>query len=327
MRTRFTTFLISFLFAVLLIYTLFSQIRYVSIREVIHNIDWRISVTAFFVYFALILVRAFRFRFLLDKKLSFFDFLNIVFVHSFLSNNLPARSGELSYIYLVRKSGRVVDGENIGSLILSRIFDLLAVAVFVLSALVLVAGNFPGRALIQRSAVAGGIGVGFLFFFVVFGAAYVSKLLEWLIRLFRIGGISFFRKLYEKVDEVVRVLAQGRKRHILLPVLLFSLLLWLIDFFFNWLLLRGSGLHISFFAATVAFSLPILVSVLPVQPLGGFGLFEGSLALGLFLFGFPKDTSLAAGLVVHIQTIIFSFIFASIGYVYLLKKSFFEHMV
>lgn len=327
MRIFSKTFFVSFLFAVLLVYTLFSQIQHVSIREVFHNIDWRISIGAFFAYFVLILVRALRFRFLLNKKLGFFEFLNIVFVYSFLSNNLPARSGELSYVYLVKKSGRVVDGENIGSLILSRIFDLLAVSLFVVLALVLVAGNFPGRALIQRSAIVGGIGVLVLFFSVIFGVTYVSKIFELLIRLFCVDGIPFFRKLHEKVDEVVRALVLGRRRHVLFPVLLFSLLLWLIDFFFNWLLLRGSGVHISFFAATVAFSLPILVSVLPIQPLGGFGLFEGSLALGLFLFGFHKDISLAAGLIVHIQTIIFSFFFASIGYVYLLKKSFFKHTV
>ncbi|MBU6415524.1 flippase-like domain-containing protein, partial [Patescibacteria group bacterium] len=113
MRIFSKTFFVSLLFAVLLLYVLFTQVWYVGVLRTAKHIDWRFTVAAFVAYLGIMAIRALRFRFLLDKKLSFLDFLNIVFVHSFLSNNLPARSGEMSYVYLIKKSGRVLDGENV----------------------------------------------------------------------------------------------------------------------------------------------------------------------------------------------------------------------
>ncbi|MBU6415289.1 YbhN family protein, partial [Patescibacteria group bacterium] len=203
--------------------------------------------------------------------------------------------------------------------------DLLALALFALGSLFFVAGNLTQSQLVERAAIAGGMAVAALFLFVVFGGRYISKIFGWVVRLFHIGAFSFIRAFSQKIDEAGEMLARGRKRHILFPLLAFSMVFWAIDFLSNWLLLRGSGISIGFFTATVAFSLPIVASILPVQPLGGFGLFEGSLALGLFLFGFPKDASLAAGLIVHIEMFLFSFFLACIGYAYLLRKSFFKH--
>ena len=79
----------------------------------------------FCAYFLANVLRSWRFRALTGGQISTRIMLRTVMVQNILNTFLPLRAGEVSYLYMVHKSGVVKVGDNVGSLLGARVLDLL----------------------------------------------------------------------------------------------------------------------------------------------------------------------------------------------------------
>jgi uncharacterized membrane protein YbhN (UPF0104 family) len=70
---------------------------------------------------------------------------------------------------------------------------------------------------------------------------------------------------------------------------------------------------VPFWDALFAYSFPVVVSMMPFYMLGGFGVYEGSIAFGLHLVGVPLETSMAIGVLLHVTELLFVVIPAPFG--------------
>jgi len=56
------------------------------------------------------------------------DLFKIVCVHNMMNNLLPARTGEVSYIYLINKVHERDISEGIATLVVARVFDFIVIS-------------------------------------------------------------------------------------------------------------------------------------------------------------------------------------------------------
>ncbi len=78
-----------------------------------------------------------------------------------MNNLLPARTGELSYVYLLKTEQKITTGEGLATLVIARIFDFIIISIFFLP-LFLFIKNLTADFLIVIE-----IGILFLFLMVI----------------------------------------------------------------------------------------------------------------------------------------------------------------
>lgn len=123
---------------VVLVAILLSQISIGDIAKTLLSINPIYLVIGFILYLCTYFFRALRFHILLNKKVSIKDLFTIVCVHNMVNNILPARTGELSYIYLLQKYHNKKVGEGTATLFVARVFDFISISLlFFISALMI----------------------------------------------------------------------------------------------------------------------------------------------------------------------------------------------
>jgi hypothetical protein len=125
---------------------------------------------------------------LLNREVSITELFSIVSIHNMALNIFPARSGELSYIYLLKKRHDKNVGEGAASLLAVMMFDIISISI-IFFALALLAHDIPDF-MVKAIPI-----VGFLLLFIV------SILLTFMYQCSKfvanIRNISIYLKLNE----------------------------------------------------------------------------------------------------------------------------------
>ena len=90
-------------------------------------------IIGFMLYALLIWTKALRFRELIELDVSVNQLNPILALHTFWGNLLPMRSGDLSYIYLMKRRERVDETKSVASLMLASVIDLMLLLAFMVS--------------------------------------------------------------------------------------------------------------------------------------------------------------------------------------------------
>ncbi len=248
--------------------------------------------------------RAWRFDLILGKQIGFKRFLNIVFLQNFFSMLLPFRLGELSYIRMVHKNGINI-GQNIASLLGARIFDLLSIITIFTIALLVSYQNIPNSAdlfLFVGSLMV--LGILFLVIFIFYSQRIVNFSEKILPQYF-----------IEKLKEITEGFLNFRKERKLVKVAAQSFIIWILIYLSGFFLIKGTGIELDFWRSLFVYGFPSLVGLLPVFILGGLGFYEGSIILGLTLFGINRQLATTTSLILHVQELLFVIVLAGASFV------------
>ncbi|MBI5147796.1 MAG: flippase-like domain-containing protein [Parcubacteria group bacterium] len=304
--------------AAAIFYFLSRRISFGQVAAVFRGVDWSLIAAAFAAYLAVNFFRAWRFYFVLGGKAPLGRLYNIASVHAMINNILPARTGELSYVYLIRKNGGVSDAENVYSLIVSRVFDMLTASGLVMLSVFFVSYSLQNAREAAALAMFGFLAVALLFLAFVFWEKRLFAAAEAVARFLTLDRFAVVGRFLAGFGEVTAKLADVRRYENFVKLSYLSVFLWILIFLMFWLTFLALGLEISFWQSVFVVAFPAAVSLLPVQPIGGFGAYEASAMLGLMMLGFDKETAFAAGLASHVITLLFSVIAGIIGYVFIL---------
>jgi uncharacterized membrane protein YbhN (UPF0104 family) len=234
--------------------------------------------------------------------------------HSFLAtlarnamvDLLPARAGELGYLALMNRNYRVGADTCLGSMAISFLFDMIALAAVL--ALAIAAPWTRGQAtwpLLAKGAV-------------VLTVVCLAGL--WgLLTLLPVHIIPFWtriqvrirrrwlRRAADFIDNTLAAIARVRSRRLLLGAFLLSLGVRVFKYAGLFLLFRGvTRVHLPSMAGADARQvMPALLAgegaaALPLPTLMGFGAYEGGATVVWSLLGFPAATALLAVLALHI---------------------------
>jgi uncharacterized protein (TIRG00374 family) len=230
---------------------------------------------------------------------------------SFLNNVLPARSGELSFPYLMQRRHGTPIGDSLTYLLIVRIFDLVAMSTLFVVFASLETGKLTP---VAGQAVTGVMLLLLPVFLVLACLTWLGKRglqgTEWVLGRLSLlehkGGqwtLGVGQRAVGAMSQVHHVSTYGR-------VFFWSLLGWLTTFAWFAAFLQAIHVPVRYPLVIVGATLATLSKAIPLVTVGGLGAHEAGWALGFRLVGMPLTTAIASGFAVNILTLLASLVFA-----------------
>jgi hypothetical protein len=305
--------------SIFLVIILFSQISLSDVTETLTKIPLINVVAGFVLYAFSYIFRAWRFRVLLNDEVKITDLFDIECVHNMVNSLLPARTGELSYIYLLKSYTRRSTGEGIATLVVARIFDFIALAILFFIAVLLIK-DVPGF-FADLLWIAAFFAIILLIIFIVLlhsgrkFAIFAQKTITKIhLEKNRIADY-IVRKSFETAESLEKIRV-GKNISVLV---LSSFLVWGSNFAIVYLLMSGMNFPISFFSVILGGTLILLTSVLPIQGIAGFGTTESIWTLAFVPLGLSVEEAIISGFCYHIIVILYFMILGTYGWLKLRK--------
>ncbi len=320
-RIRPYTKYIALFLTIILVALLLTQVSSDTIISIISHINPVYLLAGFILYASSYFFRALRFHILLNREVSIKDLFNIVCVHNATNNLLPARTGELSYIYLLKKINNKTVGDGIATLVVSRIFDFIALIILFFFAIVLIT-DIP-KIIMDALWIIAFFGIFLLIVLVILltrGKKFVIQIQKTAERLHceHNPGVHFFiRKGFETIESLDRI----QIKESISALMISSLLIWGVNYFVVYLLMMGMNFQLSIFIVILGGTFILLTTVLPIQGVAGFGTTETIWTLVFVPLGLSVDQAIVSGFCYHIVIILYFTILGIYGWITIRVKN------
>lgn len=259
----------------------------------------RLSLLDVILYFGLFvlstMVKAFQYRIVIGKDVSYPRVLNVVVVQNFVSNFLAASAGIASYLSLFKVEHGVKVSRAMVTFVLTKVGDLIAIGCLLTLSVWWVwpeIGVLRGPSIILLGGIV-------LFLFMIFGTVILRQKFIVLIRAF-IEQLNLLRYVpVQKGMDVLDALVNQDQKNIMekiRAVIAGSFLYMLVTLAWLYVGLRIFDIQLSLRGFAFSSALYYVLSYLPIYIFGGLGVTETSL---LYLYGifFPARDELAAVLI------------------------------
>jgi uncharacterized protein (TIRG00374 family) len=315
MRHKFPVKILALLITVVLLALLFTQIDLNDVITTLQNINPIYLLAGFMVYMCSYFFRAWRFHILLNREVGIKDLFDIECVHNAVNNLLPARTGELSYVYLLKRINNKTTGEGVATLVVARIFDLIALIILFFIATFLII-TIPKIILDALWIIA--IFAFFLFIILVLiltrGKKFVTGVQN-VVRKLHCENNRGVNYLIRKGFETVESLDKIQMKKSFAALIASSLLIWGFNYFIVYLLMVGMNFQISILLVILGGTFILLTTVLPIQGIAGFGTTETIWTLVFVPLGLSLDQAIISGFCYHIVIILYFTILGLYGWV------------
>ena len=307
---------LSVLVTVALLYFVVDQLQGVDLRDMLAQVPAEGWMAALLAYLLLNLLRAARFRVLLDKRDTPWRLLiPITLYHNGLVRVVPFKLGEISYVVLLRNRLNYTMQEGVGSLFGARVLELvIIVAVFAFG--ILLSGDqfAQGRDSLML-LVAGAFAA------TLAGLYFAGALIRLTIPIMEALAAPFTRDngrvvvtLRGKLGALATEFDRIRQARLFLSALFISCFTYTCSFLTNYVLLRAMGLEAELPVVITVISLGMFGSAFPIS-LSGFGIVETAWWSGLTIFaGFAGDAAAAIAIVLHGFQIVAAVLYGLAGY-------------
>jgi uncharacterized protein (TIRG00374 family) len=293
---------------------LLGQIDVQQFLAMIREVPILSLVAAFLIYMLMNFFRAMRFSVLLGGQGIPVPLLYpIVLYHNFLVRTLPFKTGELSYVMMVRHYLRKPVVEGVGSLVNARLFDLLMVTSCCTVGLLTVAVPNTEHllfTLLLPCLVVCAVGL-------YFAAPLLRKGLELERRLLknrRLGQSRAAAWVDQKILSLTEHLEQTRNPRSFALTIGLSACNYAGSASFNLLLLHALGISAPFGTLIVVVSIVMFAEALPFS-IAGLGLVEGGWTFGLVTFAaLPTSQAISVAFFQHGCQLTSAFLSGLLGY-------------
>jgi len=279
---------------------LFSRMDMQAFLEIWGRVSWATLLVGLGIYFALNFFRALRFKVVTGSELGLGLLYPITLYYNFLAQTLPFRTGELSYIVILRRHRPGVTAEGAGALVGSKLFELLMVMLGGCVGVVSLSSRLQGRTWILASMLLAGLLACVL---AISNSGLVvrmiSRCFHWLGETSPLRGWPLVVTFAQRLDHMGGHLHDLRRPGRLLAVFACSLGTYGLSVAFNMWLLTAAGIAGAGLPLLAIISLVMAAGFLPLS-IAGLGVVEGSWAFGLaVLLGVGRGEAIAAGFFIH----------------------------
>ena len=267
----------------------------------IRNANYIWLVPSVFVYFLAVVVRTWRWGFMLRplKKVSVPRLFPVVVIGYMGNNIFPFRAGELLRSYVLRRREAIAISSSLATVVVERVFDGLVMLVFVFVALPLtpIPGDSTGRfGNMVTLASAAFFGAMIVFFILAAYPNYFLSTAAWFAE--RLLPQRFAEPLLEFLNRFIAGLASLRSFRNVIMIFFTSVLIWLLETVKYWFVMHAFDFQVSFFALMLMNGVVNLATTLPSAP-GYVGTFDEPGIEILKLYGVNENTAAAYTLILH----------------------------
>jgi uncharacterized protein (TIRG00374 family) len=299
--------------SVALIGLLFTQVQVSDVIGVFSTVSYPYLAWGLLFYALAYVFKTVRFRVMLGGSVSLRHLLNVVLVHNMSLVYLPVRTGEVSYVYLLKKHHGVDTGYGIASLFVARVFDIFIMAMLFFISTVYIR-HLPLFVDISVWVLAGVLALlalvlGFLAFF---KEKFVS-VTEGLVRFLGLGRFGFMKYLLRKLSETVHSFSRLRIERNSAGLAASSACIWLTLAIYTYFLLKAFSVNLGLAEAILITSFVALLPFLPIHGIGGFGTTEITISVLLISFGIEKGLAIASSLGTHVMSLLFTTVLGLMG--------------
>jgi uncharacterized membrane protein YbhN (UPF0104 family) len=312
---------------IFLVYYLLNQVNFSDVKNAFLNMYIPYLVIGLVIMFIGNIARAYQKKILIGSpRISMVDLFLVTLVRNAFNMVLPARTGELSYVYVLNRKFKFPVEIGFSTLILILIFDLVIVFSLIVVSIIIVGINKYAISSTTIILVAAGLLV-----ILMVALFYLSKIIGLLLRFFnfilskyRIGRNKVIQYIYKKLVDINTNIEIIQKRKIYWKVYLSALVIRVLKFtsyyFIIHAILKPEGFgfkDISFWVIFLGTVVAEISAVLPTHALAGFGTYEGAFALAFVILGFSKQISIIVGFNYHLIILLFSVILGLIAVIIL----------
>ncbi|MBE3089130.1 MAG: flippase-like domain-containing protein [Actinobacteria bacterium] len=283
-------------FGAFLVYYLLGKISIGQIKDAIVGIDKPSLIIALVVMFISVFLRTYRKKILVgSERISMTDMFLVVLIRNAFNMVLPARTGELSYVYVLQRKFKFPLEIGVSTLMIVLVFDLVIVfSLIVISIIVVLINKFSSSYLaVVIIALALLVILLLVLFYFSKVIGFFLMIIEKILARYRIGKNKAVQAIYKKMIDINKNIEIIQKRKIYWKVYLSSIVIRILKFVSYYMLIyailrpEGYGFKdLNFWIIFLAVAAAEISAVLPTHALAGFGTYEGAFLLVLGVLGF-----------------------------------------
>jgi uncharacterized membrane protein YbhN (UPF0104 family) len=320
---RWLPWIVSASLSVGLMWYLLSQIDPREIGRALRGIDHRALVGFAIATIVGVAARTTRFWVLLQRRVRWTFLAGVTLARGLFIDLLPARLGELSYVYLLTtRAGRPVE-EGVSTLVLSVLFDLVALGPLVVLAVIVVGS---GEVLPVGWLVALSVAMVALAYVAIRLAEPITR---WMAdRMGRGRPEGRLHNLAAKLRLTSTALGQIHGRGVFASVLGISTVVRLAKFASYYFLFLAVMAPYGYTTASVGFFRVFLGVVgaelsaaLPVHGIAGFGTYESVWAFTFTRLGFDREHAIISGILAHLLSQLVEYAMGAAALLWLMRPS------
>lgn len=310
---RFLKLILSAGLTAALVWFLLKNIEFSDVISAISGASPIYLLLAVAIYFMMMALRAVRFSVLLKSKIPATEMLPVVLVHNFMNNIIPFKMGELSYVYLLKKTGKGSYSHGISTLVIARVFDLLSISLFFFISL-LASGKMAAASGLDKTmpfVFSLVFLLMFILFMLLFRQTWIKKAAGYFFGMMPGKKIEAIKK---KALGLLDIFIEMQSKSIITKAFILSVLITLSGVLFIFSLVQALGYSLPINVLIIAIGIAMLTTSLPIYGIGGFGTVEGAWAIVLSYFGYPIETSIIVSFSSHIIQLAAATLFAFGGW-------------
>ena len=297
-RNRLLVYIVSAVLSVFFLAYVLLNLDWEILRSAFSDIHWGWLAMAFAAYLLNVLLRAMRFSSLIySRRVKWLEIVPVSALHNILMYLLPAKTGDVAYVFLAKNRLDVSLSEGTATLLAARFYDFSIVALILAVLLPFAKSDMP--AWIFRSAVifcllilAGTIGL--LTFLKYSKAALPAATVQPAPDLKQTSRFQvLFIRLQLAWNKFILGLREIQSHGAHPRVALLTAGIWLCVYSNSYFAAQSMGLPITFYQISLISIVMIPLTLLPLQGFANIGTHEVGWTSVLVAFNYPYQTALA----------------------------------
>jgi uncharacterized protein (TIRG00374 family) len=301
----------TFILALILLFLIFALVGIDNVWQALGTASPAMIVLAMFIYLFSWPVRGIRYQHILNR-LGHRQGLNFITGSIFISQSanviLPARIGDFSRAYILKKEKKIPLTTGMSSLAVERVFDIIAITVLGMLAVLVVTAEAAVDDWVMPVIVTS-LAVIVLFFFAIFflssrGKNGLSPIERIIFRFSKSGDhTDWLAGIARKFVDEIFTISTNPKDFII--VFITSILVWTIDIVTTFVVLTAfplvyNAISVSALIAVVFLAVAIgnLAKLFPITP-GAIGTYEGALTVVFNIAGIAAYIGATAAVIDH----------------------------
>ncbi|MCG9479963.1 MAG: flippase-like domain-containing protein [Actinomycetia bacterium] len=303
-------------FGIFLIWYLLDKVEIGAIKQAFLNIYKPTMVLGLTMMFFDGFLRGYRTKILLgSERIRILDLFFVSHIRNAFNMVLPARTGELSYVYVLKRKFKFPVEIGMSTLAVALVFDLVIVFSLIIISIIIVGINRYAVSSTTVIMVAAGLLIISLLilFFLSKIVGLIIRFTTWVFSKTHWDRIKFIDYLYSKlvgINQNIKVI-QGRK--IYTKVYITSVIIRLVKFSIYYFMIHslmkpmGYGFaELNYWVIFLATAAAEISAVLPTHALAGLGTYEFAFVSVLTMLGFQENIAIIVGFNYHIINLVFT---------------------